>query len=812
MLIDFLPHNLVNDGFEIFAHICNTKVDNIFKAIQKLTRKYGSAENQVKVVLGTNKSSNLDLSELREACYNYFEKNYRRLAEKDPLVLSSKIPEKFKEIVDTMQNWCTETNVFSNIKGLIVHSYSITDHLKWLKFTEDTLGNDLDLEELPATPIVVAYNPKEKVILLIRKAESENLEYEVKLSEADLKMFMLLYSHELKASGIKLIPLIVTDGEASDQVACNRCGNCLISIENFKSHDIFRKWWISKAHYFEIKNTEDVNEVFSTSFSAKLIGFMAATQNYHFIPTFTKDSYDQMEQASLLLTREQCNILDSQNKHIIIKGSFGSGKSIVARVKLQDLSANLSESEMLYYVCYDPRSELFNGIEISPKVKLYHNKEGMKLTDIIADILKGNKKKKQMHLFVDEYDSEDLNRVEGNKLNDIFSKNEKFREAFVFLIIQPIEKERQANDIVKESHMFSLLKTMKIEELSLTMRNSVEINNLVHVTKKVLQEQKTIFMNSREDKNDVSKSTKQSLKRHGIKVSKTCKGNNEDNVTLKKESDSDNENLPVAKMGLDEAFEVSELLSGRATTGSKVVNKFSYVVTEETGHKINCRRPRLFELYGNCTEIEKITVLRVIFQHLNISSSNAYSKHVILHFDTTMDDIPEIIDVTFKSLGIKDQVTNKYEDFKGKGKSILVCSYPKFRGLEHSRITVVINRDIYFLQHYLVEAISRCTSHLDLIVMEKIESLTTIINEWKSGCYGMILIEPWKVIISKEKEQSRKDCNKDEKEKLITVYIHSRKHQTILREYEDLKNEKDGEDRTNTLRKVREAKQIVKER
>lgn len=187
-------------------------------------------------------------------------------------------------------------------------------------------------------------------------------------------------------------------------------------------------------------------------------------------------------------------------------------------------------------------------------------------------------------------------------------------------------------------------------------------------------------------------------------------------MTLKKQSDSDNKNLPVAKMGLDEAFEVSELLSGRATTGSKVVNKFSYVVADETGHKINCRKPRLFELYGNCTEIEKITVLRVIFQQLNISSSNAYSKHVTVHFDLTMDDIPEIIDVTFKSLGIKDQITNKYEDFKGKEKSILVCSYPKFRGLEHSRITVVINRDIYFLQHYLLEAISRCTSHLDMIV------------------------------------------------------------------------------------------------
>ena len=817
LFIDFLPHNIVSDGFEIFAHIANTKIDNIFNAIQKLTRKYGS-ENQVKVVLGSNKSSNLDVSELREACYSYFEKNYRRLGERDPLVLSSKIPKKFKEIVDTMQSWCSETNVFSNIKGLVVHSYSITEHLKWLKFTEDTLGNDLDLEELPSTPITVAYNPKEKVIFLIRRAESENLEYEVKLGEADLKMFMLLYSHELKASGIKLIPLIVTDGEVSNQVACNRCENCLISIENFKNYDMFRKWWINKAYYFEIKNTEEVNEVFSICFPAKIIGFMAATQNYHFIPTFTKDSYDQMEEASLLLTREQINILDSQSKHLIIKGSFGTGKSIVARVKLQNLSANLSENEMLYYVCYDPRSELFNGIEISPKVKLYHNKEGIKLTDIITDILKENRNKKQIHLFIDEYDGEDLNRIEGNKLNKFISENEKFREAFVFLIIQPIEKERQANNIVKESHMFSLLKTMKIQELNLTMRNSIEIDDLVHVAKKVLQEQKTIFVNSREDKNDASKSTESTTKvnkRLSLETSNSSSVNidNEDKMTLKKQSDSDNKGLPIAKMGIDEAFEVSELLSGRASTGSKVVNKFSYVVAEETGHKISCRKPRLFELHSNCTEVEKITVFRVIFQHLNISSSNAYSKHVILHFDTTSDDIPEIIDVTFKSLGIKDQVTNRYEDFKGTEKSILVCSYPKFRGLENSRITVVINRDIYFLQHYVVEAIARCTSQLDMIVMEKIESLTAIIEKWKSGFCDVALIEPWKVMISEDKEQNRKDFIKDENEKLITIYNHSRKHQAILKEYEDLKNKKkDGDDRINTFKKVREAKKIVKKR
>ena len=48
--------------------------------------------------------------------------------------------------------------------------------------------------------------------------------------------------------------------------------------------------------------------------------------------------------------------------------------------------------------------------------------------------------------------------------------------------------------------MFHLLKTMKQVELTLVMRNPIEISNLIWVTQNVLQEQRTIYQHLRQKK------------------------------------------------------------------------------------------------------------------------------------------------------------------------------------------------------------------------------------------------------------------------------------------------------------------------
>ena len=62
--------------------------------------------------------------------------------------------------------------------------------------------------------------------------------------------------------------------------------------------------------------------------------------------------------VSVHLTPEQLDIYYSQDKHMIVKGGFGCGKSIIAAAMLQKISQGLEEDEKLIHVCYNPTSEL----------------------------------------------------------------------------------------------------------------------------------------------------------------------------------------------------------------------------------------------------------------------------------------------------------------------------------------------------------------------------------------------------------------------------------------------------------------------
>ena len=79
------------------------------------------------------------------------------------------------------------------------------------------------------------------------------------------------------------------------------------------------------------------------------------------------------------------------------------------------------------------------------KVVAFHNKKGLYLSKIINDIKE--KHSQNVHFVVDEYDGEDLDESEAETLNNMFANNESLKEAFIILIVQPIEKERTLNNI-----------------------------------------------------------------------------------------------------------------------------------------------------------------------------------------------------------------------------------------------------------------------------------------------------------------------------------------------------------------------------
>ena len=168
------------------------------------------------------------------------------------------------------------------------------------------------------------------------------------------------------------------------------------------------------------------------------------------------------------------------------------------------IADNLSEKELLYYISYDSRSALLDEIQRSnPKIKIYPDKEeqkGAKLSDMIKEILKrsdmesqrnetNNKIQKKINLIIDEYDGEKLDRSEANTLNSIINTEYRkiFQDAVILIIAQSMKKERRTKDNSIDSNRFDLLEQIKRKTLTLVMRNSIQIHNLLEVTKEFLE-------------------------------------------------------------------------------------------------------------------------------------------------------------------------------------------------------------------------------------------------------------------------------------------------------------------------------------
>ena len=233
------------------------------------------------------------------------------------------------------------------------------------------------------------------------------------------------------------------------------------------------------------------------------------------------------------------------------------------------------------------------GSEVG-KVVRFHNKKGLHLSHIINNIKKNHSQK--VNFIVDEYDGEDLDQSEAETLNNMLTNTISLKEAFIMLIVQPIEKERTLNNIQRQENMFHLLKTMKTHQLTLVMRNSTEIHKLVTATKKVLSEEKIDFIHQDDRKADREEEASQvkDSKKAGKKNQEVSESPLNEVTSIQKDQKDFSEEIP--KLGIDEAQAITGSLAEMGNGENKTVTKFSYASANETGHKISSQKPALFQL------------------------------------------------------------------------------------------------------------------------------------------------------------------------------------------------------------------------
>ena len=660
------------------------------------------------------------------------------------------LPQHGDKVMRTLEKWCCDTTKNNKKGALIIQN---VDLLKQMSYLGIQRKGFVDSEK---SSCYLVYNCTENVILYLQLAKDVdnkgNMGKEMKRCRSNIHLLVNLYRNELESSGVTIVGIIISNSETESlKLNCELCSIFLVSMKVFENLDSCKFWWNQNSGWLKVDDLDqNQKEKCFSSFCSKMIGLMACT-NCTWLPSFTTKFASQIKQACLILTPEQVEVIYYSKNHTILKGDFGTGKSIVLQKKLENLAKKISEDEIIYYINYDDKSNIFVGIKNfiekacpnkSNKIQIWKNTGRQKLSGIFQSILnKVDKRINSVHLFIDEYNGEDLSVNEAKMLKENLNKKH-FEHSVIFIATQPIEKQRthtfQYSDKKQrlEVNLFDKLEgVFEIRELTRVMRNTVQINTIAKVVQKYLKDKQNEFIyyhpcvrqtsNSGQRTNQDTPKTrkKKFLKRHFLKYfdfkekyivkAKTPEKRNRKNLAQEsaaEQTPSSPTNLVVNDLDLAHKL-VDNIEVNLDENASELKITSSYVFCESRiGHHIESKNPKLVlpHQFGNF--FENMISYAAVLDSLEIQKH----RTVIIHFEQFP---PTILTKALETLSIP--VLDNVEKFMSSNDHpTLITNFQSVRGMEFENVIVVVDPDEYYLKQYFPEAITRCTANLCLMLLE----------------------------------------------------------------------------------------------
>ena len=521
----------------------------------------------------------------------------------------------WQNVMSTLKEWCKNPNPDSgkqtdDATGIIIRKYDLKDHLDFCKVADESKQSCLPfllkyskgkfkLHENDQRFLV--FNPSEKIILVIRIVDAQQsgeLKNEALLCIDEVKIVCLLLRDELENSGVIVAGLVTCSGENTHSQSCTHCGNFIVSRNIFNSVEEFVAFWenfkknilTQLAKHLKTRGKNDTTKIFR-AVGGKILGYLAHLQfltlEEPVLPVVESNASGNIKQAELLLDRYQMEIAYSDEKRILLRGSYGTGKTVVALKKLELICKCLKEKDVIYYVNFEGKSRLDCMIKqkfkTNEKVRVLRG--GFSLSHIVKkEILPKEEKNdsKNIHVIVDEYNSQFLTREESEELYQIFAEKEQFKNSTLFIALQPIKIDRinycnvagERQEILHEQHAFWPLKKIMTEyKLKYVMRTTIQINTLTEITEDYLSEQSNQYIHlpkssetssshSKKEKRKSESSPENSRKRTRFSKNSSPISNPPSNITSDNSCETSNTGTEIVTIDLQERIDDGKLISG----------------------------------------------------------------------------------------------------------------------------------------------------------------------------------------------------------------------------------------------------------
>ena len=730
--------------------------------------------------------------------------------------------EKWQRLMMTLNDWCKSSSSKDDA-GLIIRNYDLKEHLYFCGITKDevkdTLGfsnsaNIFDFQESDARFLV--FNPSLKIILIIRlielqQGDSTFLKKEVDYCINEVNLLCFLLRDELKHTGVILTGLVAYSGEnAHSQIACKECDNIIVPFEVFNSVETFKKFC---KKFFSEKLKEFIRRVGKNAkkdegkafqaVASKMLGYLSHLQfavlQEPILPVTEQDPVDNIKQVELLLNCYQMEIAYSYEKRIWLEGNYGTGKTVVALKKLELLLKTVKEKEVIYYVSFAKES-LFH-LTVKQRFEKNDNFKAIRGEFSLSNTIKHQILQKEreigtknIHIFVDEYNSQDLSTKEVESLISIFNKEEELMNSTVLIAVQPVKInrvdrfcengiKRQFTETKHERDKLVMALEIKVRTLKNVMRTTVQINNLAEITREYLDNQSNRCMRRHQFYGIQSKATDPDLDPekttfNSLFQNVILESNFSLSVTSHNSYISATKTPPFEPRKLIDYDEIYKLVHTEIRTDEEnyqeTVTSYSYTCESQIGHDINGPLPQFIKLAKITDPCEQVALIAALLDKIIEPEETKPNRIAVIHLEP--DDPPLWLKSLFQLENISPRlkVTNKMEGFlKDTNKNLVLVKNLKFlRGFEFSKVLLILDSDEHHLRHLIPEAITRCTSNLSVLIrppvhgIHKSNTVADLADEWEKNLDSHILrvlkigfcLEP---SCNKKKDQQEAYC-KDE--------------------------------------------------
>ena len=671
-----------------------------------------------------------------------------------------------------IKQWCSLSN---NDLGLIIPNYNIVDHFDFYDISKPHLQKALNIASIHLdNNRLLIFNASSKLLVVIRVASETQLKDEIDYCVIDINMLLLMFRDELEGSGVLVTGFVVYLGKNLHlESRCSKCQHFIVTKEVFESVESINEFWNEYKEQNIFKNIKaklpegDKGKEFM-AISSKIIPYLASYQfrvgKTPLLPTLEKDATKNIVQAELLLDRYQMEIAHSMENRIILKGDYGTGKTIIFLKNIKILSSVVRDRESIYYINFQGRSEL-DGVVMKKFEGLPQRINVLKGDSTLSNIIKSKilpiEEKagtKVVHLFVDEYNTESLMKEEVRTVAKLLLEKELFKKSKILLAIQPIEMKRkdfhningEESEYCENRNMLrELEKIMTVKRLQHVMRTTVEINSFIKITQEYLNEKSNHYIRnvkSRERlaEDDVNQNRDFNIHENLLEnpIVNPNSGENHykgevltrdnkdptsifehdsaisENAQIHLNQKASNSNSNIKNFQFEKVVDFDELhkltsmkIKGNSENCQKRETTYRYHYQSVIGHNISGPLPNLVNLtYFGQNEI--FQVFATLFQLFEIKAK----RTVIIHFEH--DDPRWLISLfklsVFSSLSIVDDV-HGFLSNNNKG-VVLVKNYNCVRGIEFSDVILILDANEYHLKQFIPEAMARCQCNLSIII------------------------------------------------------------------------------------------------